>query len=73
MLYAVDRESIVKATTFSYGAVPPDAGYIYASSWAYDNSSEKKWTFDKAKAEAMFDAEGWQRGPMGSAPRTARR
>jgi peptide/nickel transport system substrate-binding protein len=65
MLYAVDRASIVKATTFSYGAVPPDAGYVYPSNWAYDNSSEHMWTFDKAKAEAMLDAQGWTRGSDG--------
>ena len=63
LLYALDRQSIVKAIFFNHGVVansvePP-------TSWAYKDKPQVVIGFDKAKAESMLDAAGWTKGSDG--------
>ena len=63
LLYALDRESIVKAVFFGHGKVansvePP-------TSWAYKANPQVVYGFDKNKANSMLDAAGWTKGSDG--------
>lgn len=63
MLYAVDREAIVKSIYFGYGTVANTT--MPPPSWAYNKDNKPVYTFDKAKANQMLDAAGWQKGADG--------
>lgn len=63
LLWALDRQSIVKAIFFNHGVVansvePP-------TSWSYKDKPQVIIGYDKAKAESMLDAAGWTKGSDG--------
>jgi len=61
--WAVDRRSIVDKVFFGVHHV--SAGPLSEGVWARDESIEKMFTFDPAKARAVLDSAGWK---LGSGP-----
>lgn len=64
LLYALDRLRMVNALYFKHatvatGPIPP------TQSWAYNRDARPRYTFDRARAEAMLDAAGWRKGASG--------
>jgi peptide/nickel transport system substrate-binding protein len=64
LMYAVDRQGIVDAVYFTYGAKLANSP-ILPESWAYNPNTTPKYTLDAAKAASMLDAEGWKKGSNG--------
>jgi len=64
MVYALDRESILKSIlaghgTLATGPIPPLFG------WAY-NDALKPYAFDPARAQQLLKEAGWDKGPDGT-------
>src|SRR5262249_55741806 len=63
LLYALDRESMVKAIYFNQ-AVPGDSALPLAS-WAHTTDGVPQYKFDRAKAQSLLDTAGWKPGSGG--------
>ena len=63
MLYAVDQDSMGKAVFF--GVWPPSRNVLVAGTFAYDESAEKVYKYDPAKAKELLEQAGWKPGPDG--------
>ena len=61
--WAVDRQSIVDKVFF--GVHHSSQGPLSEGVWARDDTIEKTFTFDPAKAKSILDAAGWK---LGTAP-----
>lgn len=61
--WAIDRKSIVDKVFFGVHHV--SVGPLSEGVWARDDSIEKSFTFDPAKAKTLLDAAGWK---LGSGP-----
>ncbi len=60
--YAVDRSTII--STVLDGQVSIVNGPVQPVSWAYE-PNVRAYEFDPAKANQLFEADGWRRGPDG--------
>ncbi len=64
LLYALDREAMLKAIRFGLGVV--GAGTEPVLSWAYaPDQITTKYTYDAAKANQLLDGAGWVKGADG--------
>ena len=64
LLYALDRVAMAKAAYF--GQASPANSVEPPTTWAYNPDNTPKYGFDKAKAEQMLDAAGWNKGSDGT-------
>jgi peptide/nickel transport system substrate-binding protein len=64
LLSAVDRQGIVDGIYFKVGGSLTNS-FIPTASWAYNPGVTPKYTYDKARAESMLDAEGWKKSSSG--------
>ena len=63
LLYALNRDQIVKAVFFGHGKVANSVEPL--TSWTYKDKPKVLYTFDKAKAEQLLDGAGWAKGADG--------
>jgi peptide/nickel transport system substrate-binding protein len=63
MLYAINREAVVKAVTF--GISTPAYGPLKPSIWPYWKGVESMYRTDAARARQLLDQTGWKPGPDG--------
>jgi len=63
LLYGLDRAKMVQALFFS--AATPGDSVIPSVNWAFNSNVTPKYTFDKPKAEQLFEEAGWKRGASG--------
>jgi peptide/nickel transport system substrate-binding protein len=63
MLYAINRETVVKAVTFGISTVA--YGPLKPSIWPYWKGVEQMYKNDPAKARQLLDQAGWKPGPDG--------
>ncbi|MET0852203.1 MAG: ABC transporter substrate-binding protein, partial [Candidatus Rokuibacteriota bacterium] len=63
MLYAINREAVVKAVTFGVSTVA--YGPLKPSIWPYWKGVEEMYRNDPAKARQMLDQAGWKPGADG--------
>src|SRR5579875_3772684 len=64
LLYAIDREAIVK--TIYFGLAEVAIGTMPVISWAYDpNAITNKYPYDLNKAKQLLDQAGWKAGSDG--------
>jgi peptide/nickel transport system substrate-binding protein len=63
MLYAINREAVVKAVTFGISTVA--YGPLKPSIWPYWKGVEQMYKHDPAKARQLLDQAGWKPGPDG--------
>ena len=63
MLYAINREAVVKAVTFGISTVA--YGPLKPSIWPYWKGVEQMYKHDPAKARQILDQAGWKPGPDG--------
>ena len=61
MLYAINREAVVKAVTFGISTVA--YGPLKPSIWPYWKGVEQMYRHDPAKARQLLDQAGWKPGP----------
>jgi len=71
MLYAINRESVVKAVTF--GISTPAYGPLKPSIWPYWKGVESMYRNDPARARQLLDQAGWKPGPDGIRVKDGRR
>ena len=63
LLYALNRDQIVKAVFFGHGKVANSVEPL--TSWTYKDKPKVLYNFDKAKAEQLLDGAGWAKGADG--------
>ena len=63
MLYAINREAVVKAVTFGVSTVA--YGPLKPTIWPYWKGVEEMYRYDPAKARQMLDQAGWKPGADG--------
>ena len=71
MLYAINRESVVKAVTF--GISTPAYGPLKPSIWPYWKGVEAMYRHDPAKAKEILERAGWKPEPDGVRMKEGRR
>jgi peptide/nickel transport system substrate-binding protein len=64
LLMALDRQAMVDAILFKQGSVADST--VPRVSWGYSKNVRTRYGFDRAKAEQMLDAAGWQKGADGT-------
>ena len=63
MLYAIDQDSMGKA--IFHGVWPPSRNVLVPGTFAYDESIEKIYRYDPAKAKDLLEQAGWKAGADG--------
>jgi peptide/nickel transport system substrate-binding protein len=63
LAYGADRAGAIKAVLFNYGVVP--ASIYTPTSWAYNPAAKSQYPYDKAKAIALLESDGWKVGASG--------
>ncbi|HEY7201686.1 MAG TPA: ABC transporter substrate-binding protein [Candidatus Dormibacteraeota bacterium] len=63
LLLALDRQAMVDAILFKQASVADSP--VTRVSWGYSKNVRTKYGFDRAKAEQLLDAAGWQKGADG--------
>lgn len=59
--YAIDREAIIDSVLLGHG----QAAYSPLQAGSYNNENIEKHQYDPAKAQALFEAEGWKKNADG--------
>jgi peptide/nickel transport system substrate-binding protein len=63
LLYALDRDAMVKAIMFGQGSVADTS--VPPISWAFNQANQPQYKFDTAQAEKLLDEAGWAKGADG--------
>ena len=64
LMYALDRETMVKAIYFGFAEIADTC--IAPPSWAYEPNTQPRYRLDKKKAADLLDAAGWVKGASGT-------